>query len=49
MSRLLTILALVRATGLAASYARYSHLLGALVLAALGLLLLLRPEWLALG
>jgi glutaredoxin len=44
-----TAMVTLRATGLAASYARYSHLLGALVLAALGLLLLLRPEWLALG
>jgi hypothetical protein len=32
---------------LATTYARYSHLLGGLVLAAIGALLILRPEWLA--
>ncbi|MEW5963989.1 MAG: hypothetical protein AB1749_10555 [Pseudomonadota bacterium] len=44
-----TAMATLQASGLAASYARYAHLVGALVLATLGLLLLLRPEWLALG
>lgn len=39
----------LQASGLAASYTRYAHLVGSLVLATLGLLLLFRPEWLALG
>jgi glutaredoxin len=39
----------LRATGLAATYSRYSHLLGGIVLAGIGLLLLFRPEWLVLA
>lgn len=39
----------LRATGLTASYARYAHLVGAVVLAGLGVIMLLRPEWLALA
>jgi hypothetical protein len=38
----------LRATGLAATYSRYSHLLGGIVLGAIGLLLLFRPQWLVL-
>jgi hypothetical protein len=30
-------------------YARYSHLIGGLLLITIGALLLLRPEWLAFG
>jgi len=37
----------VRATGLAGNYARYSHLVGGIVLSGVGFLLLFRPEWLA--
>jgi hypothetical protein len=37
----------LRATGLAATYSRYSHLVGGTVLFAVGLLLVFRPEWLA--
>jgi glutaredoxin len=37
----------LQAAGLAATYARYSHLLGGVVLLILGLLLVLRPEWLS--
>jgi hypothetical protein len=39
----------LRATGLAATYSRYSHLLGGIVLGGIGLLLLFRPEWLVLA
>lgn len=37
----------LRATGLTAQYARYSHLIGGVVLGGVGFLLLLRPNWLA--
>ena len=37
----------VRATGLAGNYARYSHLVGGIILSGVGFLLLFRPEWLA--
>ena len=37
----------LRASGLAATYSRYSHLIGGVVLGAIGLMLLFRPEWLA--
>lgn len=37
----------LRATGLAATYSRYSHLVGGAVMAAIGFMLLFRPEWLA--
>jgi cadmium resistance protein CadD (predicted permease) len=37
----------LQATGLAATYSRYSHLVGGLVLLGVGLLLLFRPQWLA--
>jgi glutaredoxin len=37
----------LRATGLAACYSRGSHLIGGIVLSAVGLLLLFRPQWLA--
>jgi hypothetical protein len=40
-------LATLHVSGLATIYARYSHLLGGLLLAAIGALLILRPEWLA--
>jgi thiol-disulfide isomerase/thioredoxin len=36
----------LRATGLAATYSRYSHLLGGIVLGGIGLMLLFRPQWL---
>lgn len=42
-----TAMVTLRASGLAATYARYSHLLGGVVLGAIGLLLLFRPQWLA--
>ena len=37
----------LRAAGLAANYARYSHLIGGVVLSAIGILLLFKPDWLA--
>jgi glutaredoxin len=37
----------LQATGLAASYSRYSHLIGGVVLVGVGLLLVFRPGWLA--
>jgi hypothetical protein len=37
----------LQATGLAASYSRYSHLIGGVVLVSVGLLLVFRPGWLA--
>ncbi len=36
----------LRAAGLAATYSRYSHLLGGVVLGGIGLMLLFRPQWL---
>ncbi len=41
-----TAMVTLRATGLAASYARYSHLIGGVVLGVIGILLLFRPGWL---
>lgn len=38
----------LQATGLAASYSRWSHLIGGSVLLGIGLLLIFRPEWLAM-
>jgi glutaredoxin len=43
----ITAMLTLQATGLAASYSRYSHLVGGTVLLAVGLLLVFRPEWLA--
>jgi hypothetical protein len=40
-------LATLHVSGLATTYTRYSHLLGGLLLAAIGAVLILRPEWLA--
>jgi hypothetical protein len=40
-------LATLHVSGLATKYARYSHLLGGLLLAAIGAVMILRPEWLA--
>jgi hypothetical protein len=37
----------LQATGLAATYSRYSHLIGGIVLLAVGFLLVFRPDWLA--
>jgi glutaredoxin len=37
----------LQATGLAATYSRYSHLIGGIVLVGVGLLLVFRPQWLA--
>jgi glutaredoxin len=37
----------LQATGLAASYSRYSHLIGGIVLVGVGVLLVFRPQWLA--
>jgi len=37
----------LQAAGLAATYSRYSHLLGGVVLAGIGIMLLFKPEWLA--
>ena len=42
----ITAMVTLRAAGLAASYARYSHLIGGVVLGAIGILLLFRPSWL---
>jgi glutaredoxin len=39
----------LQATGLAASYSRWSHLIGGGVLLGIGLLLVFRPEWLAMA
>lgn len=44
-----TAMVTVRATGLAGNYARYSHLIGGLILSGIGLLLVFRPEWLTLA
>jgi glutaredoxin len=42
-----TAMVTLRAAGLAAGYARYSHLIGGVVLGGIGLALLFRPQWLA--
>jgi hypothetical protein len=39
----------LQATGLAASYSRWSHLIGGSVLLGIGLLLIFKPEWLAMA
>jgi hypothetical protein len=39
----------LQATGLAASYSRWSHLIGGGVLLGIGLMLIFRPEWLAMA
>lgn len=39
----------LQATGIAASYSRWSHLIGGSVLLAIGTLLILKPEWLAMA
>lgn len=39
----------LEATGLTGSYARFSHLIGGLVLGVIGVLLIVRPEWLTLA
>ncbi len=44
-----TAMVTVQATGLAGSYARYSHLIGGVILSGIGLLLLFRPGWLVLA
>ena len=42
-------LATLHVSGLATTYTRYSHLLGGVLLAAIGAVMILRPEWLAFG
>lgn len=42
-----TAMVTLRAAGLTANYARYSHLIGGIVLGAIGILLLFKPAWLA--
>jgi glutaredoxin len=44
-----TAMVTLQASGLTARYARYSHLIGGIVLVGLGILLLFRPEWLKFG
>jgi len=44
-----TVMKTLEVTGLSTRYARISHLLGGIVLVILGVLLLLRPEWLMFG
>ncbi|MBL8704891.1 MAG: hypothetical protein JNM30_08620 [Rhodospirillales bacterium] len=44
-----TAMVTLQASGLTAQYARYSHLLGGIVLAVLGMLLIFRPDWLKFG
>jgi thiol-disulfide isomerase/thioredoxin len=44
-----TAMVTLQAAGLTAKYSRYSHLLGGVVLCGVGVLLLLRPEWLTFG
>lgn len=39
----------LQATGLAASYSRWSHLIGGCVLLGIGFLLIIKPEWLAMA
>lgn len=39
----------LQVTGLSGAYARWSHMIGGLLLLLIGLLLLFRPEWLAFG
>ena len=36
-------------TGISGKYSRYSHLIGGIIMIAIGLMLLLRPEWLMVG
>ena len=40
-------LATLHVSGLATRYTRFSHLVGGLLLGAIGAVLILRPEWLA--
>jgi hypothetical protein len=42
-----TAMVTLRAVGLTAAYARYSHLIGGVVLGGVGVLMLLKPEWLS--
>lgn len=44
-----TAMVTLQATGMTTRYARYSHLIGGLLLITIGVLLLLRPEWLTFG
>jgi hypothetical protein len=44
-----TAMVTLQASGLTARYARYSHLIGGIVLVGVGSLLLFRPEWLKFG
>lgn len=39
----------LQATGIQTKYARYSHLIGGILMVAIGLLLLFKPEWLMFG
>jgi hypothetical protein len=39
----------LQVTGLTGAYARWSHLIGGVLLLLIGVLLLLKPEWLAFG
>lgn len=45
----ITAMVTLRAAGLAANYARSSHLIGGIVLSAIGILLLFKPSWLTLA
>jgi hypothetical protein len=44
-----TAMVTLQAGGLTAKYSRYAHLVGGIILCALGALLLLQPEWLMFG
>jgi uncharacterized membrane protein HdeD (DUF308 family) len=39
----------LQAVGVQGKYARYSHLIGGILMAVIGLLLLFKPEWLMFG
>jgi glutaredoxin len=45
----ITAMLTLQATGLAATYSRFAHLIGGVLLLGIGLLLIARPEWLTLG
>ena len=43
----ITAMVTLQATGLTASYSRYSHLIGGAAMVFIGTLLIFKPEWLA--
>lgn len=39
----------LKMTGLSTKYARYSHIIGGVLMIAIGLMLMFKPEWLMFG